>query len=272
MGATVQRLVNNLCDDLAGRTVRQIYDTTASVFTEAVFDRKIGSTPCVRVRLPEAETEEVKPLTVDEVEALSEATPDHLRAWPIVNAGSGLRTSEMLGLTWDRLDFDAATVKVDQQLVGSNRATGAPRFGTLKSKASYRTIPLPRTVVRALREHKMTALDAHGLVFAREDGRAYNRGSFSRVWVPTVALAGLPEGTEPKQLRHTYASLLIDGGESPKVIQKRMGHSSIKITMDVYGHLYPESEQRTRNVIDRAFDGGEPTIAYTGEVMDAVAA
>ncbi|MFD5256319.1 tyrosine-type recombinase/integrase [Streptomyces bobili] len=82
----------------------------------------------------------------------------------------------------------------------------------------------------------------------------------------------MSKGNEPKQLRHAYASLLIDGGESPKVIQKRMGHSSIKITMDVYGHLYPESEQRTRNVIDRAFDGGQPTIGYADEVMDGVAA
>jgi integrase len=79
------------------------------------------------------------------------------------------------------------------------------------------------------------------------------RTTFSaRVWRPAVAAAGLPEDTVFHGLRHHYASLLIRYGESVKVVQARLGHSSANETLDTYSHLWPDSEDRTWEAVDSA--------------------
>jgi integrase len=70
-------------------------------------------------------------------------------------------------------------------------------------------------------------------------------------WRKAVADAGLPAGTSYHDLRHFYASLLIDHGESVKVVQERLGHATAAETLDTYSHLWPESEDRTRAAVDR---------------------
>jgi integrase len=89
------------------------------------------------------------------------------------------------------------------------------------------------------------------LVFTDDAGRPLRRTRFSGIWRPAAASAGLHGGATFHDLRHYYASLLIRNGESVKVVQKRLGHKSAVETLDTYSHLWPDSEDRTREAVDR---------------------
>jgi integrase len=80
-------------------------------------------------------------------------------------------------------------------------------------------------------------------------GGPVKRNTFEKTWREACKTAGCP-GTRLHDLRHAYASALIDAGESVKVIQERLGHASAVMTLDVYGHLWPASEDRTRKAVD----------------------
>lgn len=169
-----------------------------------------------------------------------------------VAAGTGMRQGEIFGLTRDclRLLSSNPVVVVDRQLL--TRPGRTTEFGPLKTKASYRTIPLPKTVVRALNEH-LAARDIadDDLVFTL-DGQPITRQAFGHVWRPVAKVAGLTQSTGPGMhaLRHYYASLLIRYGESVKTVQARLGHASAAETLDTYSHLWPDSDDRTREAID----------------------
>jgi integrase len=137
---------------------------------------------------------------------------------------------------------------------------GAPPYlAPPKTPASYRTVPLADVVLDALAAHvadypAATTQDGPKrsveLVFSDEEGRPIGRTWFSRrVWHPAVVAAGLPTGTHFHELRHFYASLLIDGGESVKVVQSRLGHASADETLNTYAHLWPDTEDRSRAAV-----------------------
>jgi integrase len=88
------------------------------------------------------------------------------------------------------------------------------------------------------------------LVFTSATGRPLRRTRFSDVWRAAAAAAGIGDGVTFHDLRHYYASLLIRHGESVKVVQKRLGHKSAVETLDTYSHLWPDSEDRTREAVD----------------------
>jgi integrase len=120
-------------------------------------------------------------------------------------------------------------------------------------------VPLPDTVAHAMAAH----LDRYGphpelgLVFTNEWGRPIQQFPFSMAFANALRRAGLPAWPTPHDLRHFYASTLIRPGASVKAIQVRLGHSSAKTTLDVYGHLFPDEEDRTRRAIEEAFAGDQ---------------
>jgi integrase len=148
-------------------------------------------------------------------------------------------------------------VIVDRQLV-QRRVTG-PEFGPLKTKASYRTVPLPAVVVQALNDHIATYHIAEdGLLFTMF-GKPIRRSSFGHLFRPVALAAGLSAntGTGMHALRHYYASLLIRYGESVKTVQARLGHASAAETLDTYSHMWPDAEDRTRDAIDEVLNKAE---------------
>jgi integrase len=240
----VQAWVRELCDRLAPSMVGLAFQYFRAAMKAAVRDRLIASSPCEGVKVPTIERKRVVPLTVDQVQALADAMPERLRGIVILGAGTGLRTAEALAVTVDRIDWMRRTLTVDRQLAGT-------AFAPPKSKDSRRTIPLPDLVLEALSQH-LALYPSDGLVFMNTEGRPIRQNGFAVTFRAAARRAGV-EGVTFRDLRHHYASLLIHGGESVKAVQSRLGHSSASITLDVYSHLWPDSEDRTRNAVDSAW-------------------
>ncbi len=253
---------------LAPATVGVVHGLVAAVFKAAVRDRRITGSPCEGIRLPKQEPHRVVPPTTDDVQALADAVPARYRALVILAAGTGLRQGEAFGLTLDRVDFLRRTVTVDRQLI--LLPGREPFHAPPKTRASHRTLPLPQVVAEALAEHLRAFPVQHpdGLLFTTPAGKPLRRTSFSStVWRPAVKAAGL-DGVIFHSLRHYYASLLIRHGESVKVVQARLGHATAAETLDTYSHLWPDSEDRTREAIDGVLGSCAPGVPR-GQVVEA---
>jgi integrase len=193
--------------------------------------------------------------TNDEIRRLFLATSGdaparkRMRALLLVAAFCGLRASEIRGLRWADVKLEAAELQVTQ------RADRYKQIGHPKSPSSRRTIPLSPDVVKALREWRIAQGRQHPLVFATKRGAVESHGNMLRSLQPVMRDAGLVMKDKTGQLkakyamhafRHYFASWCISpvnrGGRglSPKIVQEWLGHSTIAMTLDVYGHLFKE--------------------------------
>ena len=169
--------------------------------------------------------------TKAELKLLIDRAPERWRPFFVTAIFTGMRASELRGLRWSDVDLDAGTIHVRQ------RADKWGGIGSPKSAAGARDIPLTPMVVNTLKQWNLVAPGE--LVFANGNGRAQSHATFSsRVWKPLQQKCGMPHyGFH--SLRHAAASLFIETlGWSPKRIQAVMGHSSITMTFDRYGHLF----------------------------------
>lgn len=252
---------------LAPSTARVIYRYVTAIFHSAVSDRLIAVSPCSGVTLPKVTPKRVHPPAGEHVAALINAVPDRYRALLLLAAGTGLRQGEAIGLEVDHVDFLRKTLTVQQQLMllpGSG-----PKIAPPKTQASYRTIPLSDSVIDVLAAHlaewppvEVTITDVTGtkptvrtarMLFLTAAGEPIRRTSFSsQVWQPARRKTGTPPAITFHDLRHYYASALIRFGESPKTVQARLGHASASETLDTYSHLWPDSEDRTRQAVEAA--------------------
>jgi integrase len=149
------------------------------------------------------------------------------------------------------------TVRVDRQLVGAKG--GIPTFGPVKDRKNRpRVIPLPDVVLNELVEHvRVFGVGPEGLLFTNQASGAVWSSTWCRVWRAGADPLGIPPRDGFHQLRHYYASLLIQAGESVKVVQERLGHTSAQMTLDTYSHLWPDSEDRTRAAVDAVLGSAE---------------
>jgi integrase len=188
--------------------------------------------------------------------ALAMPVQEVSRALVVVALFSGLRASELRGLDWAHIDLDRRVIKVRQ------RADFRGRLGSPKSRAGNRDVPLSPMAVNTLRQWRLCCPKTEaGLVFPTSHGGIITHSGIHRIWHNLLDAAGIPweksRSGKPKRyrfhdLRHVAASLFIEQGWQPKKIMEVMGHSSIKITFDLYGHLWktPESDQEAMAQIE----------------------
>ncbi|MFZ1410590.1 MAG: site-specific integrase [Micropruina sp.] len=254
----IQKLVATLNQRYAPATVVVTYSYVSTILKDAVQNRSLARTPCVDIKLPEVEKRRVEPRTTDQVMAIAEAVPHRLRAAVILAAGTGMRRGEVFGLTEDRVRFLERRIVVDRQLVGVG-AGSVPLFGPPKTESSVRDIPLPTKVAEALARHmEMFPPGPGGLLFTNSFGRPWRWSALGDAWRGTAMAAGL-KGFDFHELRHYYASLLIRYGESVKTVQSRLGHKSAEETLNTYAHLWPDSDDRTREAVDAALRSADST-------------
>lgn len=246
----VQALATGLSANLAPGSVRTIMAVVGSVFRAALHDRVIGLNPAERVTLPEVPGKRIEPIDVATVEAIVAAIRPQYRALVVVAAGTGLRRGELFGLRLGDVDFLRRTVRVERQV---QNVAGKPTLGPPKTRGSYRTVPIGDTVAWELAEHVRKFPPTDGVLFAAPTGGLVNPTSFREyIWRPALAEAGVPS-VGLHELRHFYASVLIGAGQSVKVVAERLGHANAAMTLNVYSHLWPADEDKTRQAIDGAF-------------------
>jgi len=252
LSSLAQAWARGLTTTLQPATVRIVHGILAADYKAAVRDRRVAASPCEGTKLPRATRTIVEPLTVEQVASLLEAADPRYRALLLVAAGTGMRQGECFGLTRDRVDFLRRTVTVHRQLVLVPGRT--PFLAPPKTEASHRVVPLPQVVVGGLAAHLANwPAEPDGLRFTTAFGEPIRRTAFSAaVWRPAVKAAQLPLRTRFHDLRHHYASLLIRHGESVKTVQARLGHATAAETLDTYSHLWPDSDDRTREAVDAA--------------------
>jgi integrase len=230
--------------------VRAIFTNVSTVLNAAVDDGLIASNPCKArsVRLPQREQRKVQPWPVEQVEAVIDALPARYRVTAVLGAGCGLRQGEVFGLRVCDIDFLRKQVHVEQQvkLERAQLVIGPPK------RSKSRTVPLPDTVAVELAEHlRRYPATGNDLVFLSRESKPLNRNYFNRcIWHPALVAVEPGRGNGMHALRHFYASVLIDAGESVKAVAEYLGHADPGFTLRVYAHLFPSSDERARQAVD----------------------
>jgi integrase len=239
---------------LAPATVVKAYHLLGKVLAGAVDAGMIAQSPCRRVSLPKIEREEMRFLTPVEIARLADAIRPRYRALVLVGAYGGLRIGELAGLRPERVDLLRGTVEVAEIVT---EVAGRLQVGPPKTRASRRTVGLPRAVVDALTEHLAHPGAPSDFVFTSPQGGPLRVTNIRyRIWRPATTAASL-DGFRIHDLRHTAVALWIAAGAGPKEVAVRAGHSSVSFTLDRYGHLYPESDASLRDRLDAFFTAGQ---------------
>jgi integrase len=176
---------------------------------------------------------------------------------------TGMRPGEYLGLRWEDLNLKKGAVTVQRALV---KTTDGYRLDEPKTDRSRRTIPIPASVVEALRRHKTEQLEERlrlggtweqpDLVFTNELGGFLERQNLlHRHFRKALKVAGLPITLRLYDLRHTAATLLLAAGIHPKVASERLGHASITMTLDTYSHVMPNMQREASDKMEELLGG-----------------
>lgn len=261
----IQKLYQELNErGLAGTTVRRLHAILNQAFKQAVRWRKIAYNPAADVELPSVKRK--KPFrAMNRVEAnsfLDAARETKHGTLFEIALFSGMRPGEYLGLTWDCVDWDTCSVRVEKAVC---RPKGQkPYLGPTKTPESRRTIPLPFPTMQKLRAHRAHQMQEqmierdrwtdHNLVFPNTVGGFWNERNLAQRYFKNILdAAGLPRTFRLYDLRHTCATLLLLADENVKVVSERLGHANIKLTLDTYQAVLPSMQKRATEKLAQLF-------------------
>jgi integrase len=227
--------------------VRQAVFVTSAALDHAVRSGRMRANPARGLNLPRIRRRDYVFLTHEQVHDLAEAS-GHWRLLILLLAYTGLRWGEATALRVCDIDFGRRRIDVRRAYadVGGRLVLGSP-----KSHQS-RTVPIPRFLASEL-SALATRKKAEDLVFTTPSGSTMRLPNWSRSgFRPARSRAGISDRLRVHDLRHTAASLMIQAGYPPKMLQEIMGHASITTTLDLYGHLYPGDMDRYADRLDTA--------------------
>ncbi|CAN5814533.1 tyrosine-type recombinase/integrase [soil metagenome] len=230
----------------AAKTIRNTQGTLHKALADAVVHGVLARNPADHVELPRSDSPEMETWNASELATFLSVAERHRlsAAWRLM-CSTGMRRSEVLGLRWRNIDMDAGRLAVVDTVVPV-RNKPVLRVGETKSRRSRRVVALDSRTVAVLREHRKLqneerlrageAWENLDLAFTDEIGRIYDPNRFTRQTKELAVKAGVSPLT-PHAARHTWATLALASGVHPKVVQERLGHSSIAITLDRYSHV-----------------------------------
>lgn len=234
---------------LSASSVRQSYRLFSMIMKAAVESRYIARSPCIGVRLPRLPDREMLFLDAAQVDQLASAISEPFDVLVYVLAYGGLRWGEAVALKRRRFDEVRGRLEVAESLAEVN---GILHWGPTKTHAR-RSVVLPGFLRAMVRDHLAERVDAglDALMFTGAKGGPMRGTNFRKGrWAPALRAAGLPDALRIHDLRHTCAALLIAENANPKLVQAHLGHSTIAVTFDRYGHLFPDDMDRIAEALD----------------------
>ena len=255
----LQRLYNNkTAEKKSPKTVKNIHNVIHAALHQARQENLIINNPADAVKLPKMNKKEMATLDSESMKKfLAIAAESKYYAAYLLALSTGLRRGELLALRWCDVDLKNRTITVKQSLA---RIKGGLIFQEPKTPLSRRTISIPKVVAWELRkimgkQSKVKQLDEkvyhkeHDLVFCNEIGKPLDPPSFTRAFQKDLKTAGLPK-IRFHDLRHTFATLSLQEGVSPRAVQEILGHHSAAFTMTVYSHVTEQMKKEHSNKID----------------------
>lgn len=254
------------------KTIKNIHAVLHRALEQAVKNELIIRNPLNTVDLPRMTKKEIEILTPEEQKRLQEVcTSEH--PWNmaiLLTLYSGLRMGEVLGLSWDCVDFERNKIKINKQVNrlknyekdGTNKTRLALRNET-KTERSERSIMIAPAIMQKLQEHKIAqdeyasrfgdGFNEYGLCFIRFDGNLVDPSTFRDHYLRKLKEAGIT----PKRfhaLRHTFATRAMESNVNPKVLSEMLGHATIQITLDTYCHVsFDQQEEAMQKIVDKFY-------------------
>ena len=262
--AVIQEFLNK--KQLAGfskSSVSNFYGVLSGALKAAVYPYQfIKQSPAQYVKMPKFNNIEsnnkLKIITLEQFQAIINRFPQGSNLYiPLQIAfNTGMRAGEVCGLTWDCVNLEDSSIKVEKILIGKGK--GRWEFGTPKTESSHRIINIGDTLVKILKQHKTWQKEnklKYGkyykdsdFVCTKENGQNITPNSIK--YLSRVVNYELDIDFHFHSLRHTHATMLLESGAEPKDIQARLGHNKISTTMDTYAHVTKKMKNNTVNILE----------------------
>ena len=266
----LQSIINRLAaDGYAEATLKEMKVTANQILELAVSNDLIYRNVFAKAEIPHIDAEERRALTAAEAELVTNTYAGHRMGLPVMlMLYCGLRRGEVLALTWGDIDLKKKTVTVNKAVYFDSNT---PKLKPPKSKAGYRSIPIPDTLVPILQGRHAASL----MVCPSAKGEMMSQIAFKRAWESYWRYLNLQAGGSdkkrgknvdgkptfipavhaidnitPHMLRHTYCTMLYDAGVDVKTAQRFMGHSDIQTTLRIYTHLSEQKEQASVDALN----------------------
>lgn len=264
----IQNFYNNLATShngktaLSPKTIKGVHGVLHSALKQSVRNGLIRTNPTEACSLPRMERKEMKPLDDHDIRNFLKAVEgNRFEELYVVTLFTGLREGEVLGLTWDCVDFERNTILINKQLQLHQEA-GMDAYTLVSTKnGKGRTITAAPTVMAQLRKRKKVQLQHQlnagtawsnpmNLVFTDESGYRLTKSVVYRTYKALVKSIGRPDARF-HDLRHSYAVAAIASGDDIKTVQNNLGHATATFTLDVYGHVTDTMKTESANRMER---------------------
>jgi len=259
----VQKHYNEMKAKYSARTIRYVHSILKNALDKAVEQRYISDNPCNFVELPKKQKKEINVFSPDEAQRFLEAakTDKHGIVFEFALL-TGARPEEYLALKWSDVGFARGAATFQRTLIW--RKGGGWYFDEeMKTTLSRRTIPLPKTLLSKLRKHrieqaeKMLATGAcyarNDLVFATDEGQPIRYGNLTKRHFHAILKTAELGHHRLYSLRHSCATLLLASGENMKVIQERLGHADVNLTLSTYSHVLDGMQAQASDKLESMF-------------------
>ena len=236
-------------------TINKYMRLMSEIYSFMMDSDVVGRNPLARIKsLKETKNDKIRALSTIEIQALLTKTkkiyPDF---YPLLFTAlfTGMRQGELMALTWDSINWITKKITIDKNY--THGRLGTPKTGKI------RLVDMSQELENVLREWRLACpISEYNLVFPNSDGNYLDVHNMAkRRFKPALSRAGI-EAIRFHDLRHTFASQLLAKGAPMKYVQHQLGHSSIKMTMDLYTHLLPEVTEQCVNLLDSIVTEPQP--------------
>lgn len=258
--------VRKVVPGISAKSVKNLHGVCHKMFAKAVLLHYIHTNPCDACELPRQEKREMHPIEGQHFsDFLAEIKNDEFSDLFFVDVFTGMRQGEILGLSWDCVDFVSGTITVKQQLQQIRKRGEASKYKIVPPKNDkIRVLQPAPDVMKVLsriktqqKEYKLASGNSWqnemNLVFVKETGEHLIDNTVLKHLKAIVTKIGIPE-TRFHDLRHTYATNAIRIGDPIKTVSENLGHATVAFTLDIYGHVTPQMKQDSADRMQRLIE------------------